>query len=94
MKLRITLSSPIEINGIRTDTLYMREPTVGDQLDSEKLAKDAGERELRMFSLLCECAPDDLRRLTIRDLERMQKAYLRLLADDDPAGNAVVEVVP
>lgn len=94
MKQKITLSSPIEINGVKADTLYMREPTVGDQLDADKLHDDAGQRELYMFSRVCECAPDDLRRLTLRDLGRLQKAWLRLVGEPErDSGVAVVDLV-
>lgn len=93
MKLRIKLASPIEINSVTTDTLVMREPTVGDQLDLDKLAKNEAERELVMFARLTDCAPDDLKKLTLRDLDRVQKAYLRLVADDGVAIDTVVEVV-
>ena len=33
MKIKIKLSTPIEINGVKTDTIVLREPTVGDSLD-------------------------------------------------------------
>lgn len=94
MKLKITLSSPIEINGIRTDTLYMREPTVGDQMDAVELhGENTERRELYMFARVCECAPDDLRKLSLRDLGRMQKAWFRLVGESErDSGGAVVEM--
>lgn len=95
MALTITLTTPITLNGVKTNKLVMREPTVGDELDLRKLVKDDAERELAMFARLSECAPDDLRKMTLKDFSRVQKGYFRLMADDETAtGDVVGSVAP
>ncbi|MCG9107774.1 phage tail assembly protein, partial [Laribacter hongkongensis] len=56
----ITLKKPIQLNGITVNQLRMREPTLGDQLDVNQLAKSNEEREIMMLSRLCDCAHTDL----------------------------------
>ena len=81
----IKLSKPIDINGVKIDALRMREPTVGDQLDAERLSANEAERELKLFARLCDCADNDLRALALRDYKKLQTAFFRLTADEAAA---------
>jgi hypothetical protein len=80
----IKLKTAIQLNNVQVNQLVLREPTVGDQLDVQALGKTDAEREQLMFARLCDCAPDDLRQLTLRDYKKLQDAYFRLLTDDAP----------
>ncbi|STQ91722.1 phage tail assembly protein [Iodobacter fluviatilis] len=82
MQETIKLSTAIKLNDVLVNQLQLREPTVGDQLDVQVLGKSDAEREQLMFARLCDCAPNDLRQLTLRDYKKLQDAYFRLLSDD------------
>lgn len=86
----VTLKKPIQLNGVTVNQLRMREPTLGDQLDVNQLAKNNEEREIIMLSRLCDCAHTDLRALTLRDYAALQDAFFRLAADE-PAGKNLVD---
>ncbi|MEW4338496.1 phage tail assembly protein [Chromobacterium vaccinii] len=87
MQEKVKLTSAVELNGVKTDTLTMREPTVGDQLSARKVAgADDGEYELHMFASVLGCAPSDLHQLTLFDYGELQKAWFRLVSRDESAG--------
>ena len=93
MKIQITLVTPIAINNVKTDTLSLREPTVGDSLDVQKLAPaDDDQREVLMLARLADVSPEDLKRMGMRDFRRLQKGYLRLVAPGEGADAGIVEV--
>lgn len=71
----ITLSRPIEINGAKVPTLTMREPTVGDQVVSNEVRGSDVVKEITLFANLCTISPDDVRRLPVRDYNRMQESF-------------------
>lgn len=72
----VTLSRPAKFNGVEQGTLRMREPTVGDtEIVSEMDAGDA-TREIVAIANLCDVAPNDVRKLPLRDFKRLQTAYL------------------
>lgn len=75
----ITLSKPADIVGVKTTAVRMREPTVGDQeVASERAGTDAA-REIAVFADLCGLAPDDIRKMPLRDYKRFQTAYLTFI---------------
>lgn len=75
----ITLSKKASFDGVSTDVVRMREPTVGDQeLASERSGSDAS-REIMTFADLCSLAPDDIRKLPLRDYKRFQTAFLAFI---------------
>ncbi|MEO4030031.1 phage tail assembly protein [Chromobacterium vaccinii] len=87
MQEKVKLTSAVELNGVKTDTLIMREPTVGDQLSAHKVAgADDGEYELHMFASVLGCAPADLHQLTLFDYAELQRAWFRLVSRDESAG--------
>ena len=92
MKLTVHLSSPLILNGIQCDRVTLREPTLGDQIEIEKLALNPLARTKFMLARLIECAPDELQQLTLRDLDRLEKAYLRLVSDADHPDDTVLEI--
>ncbi|MDR5887570.1 phage tail assembly protein [Vreelandella janggokensis] len=72
----ITLNRPVTLaSGSEANTLRMREPTVDDQIVSDEMKGSDGIREVTLFANLCEIAPDDIRRLKLKDYKRVQEAY-------------------
>lgn len=72
----ITLSKPAEFGGVKTSTVRMREPTVGDQEVASEMSGSDASREIAIFANLCDLAPDDIRKMPLRDYKRLQTAYL------------------
>lgn len=75
----IKLTSPLTIAGAEVKALRMREPTVADQLAAEDAKGNDAAREIAMFANLCEVAPDDIKRLTLKDYRAAQKAFAGFL---------------
>lgn len=75
----ITLSRPLNIAGANVTVLRMREPTVGDQEIASELSGSDAAREIQTFANLCEQAPDDIRRLPLKDYKRLQAAYVNFI---------------
>ena len=71
----IDLSRPIEIDGVQVTTLRMREPTVADQLLLDEMKGSDATKEVTLVANLCEVTPDDVKRLTLRDYRKVQKAF-------------------
>lgn len=71
----IELSRPIEIDGAQLTALRMREPTVADQLILEDMKGSDAAKEVALVANLCEVTPDDIKRLTLRDYRKVQKAF-------------------
>lgn len=77
---KIKLSLPIKINGVITDHLEMRRPKLKDIRNARKLAgKDDEEQEIRLFSLLTDCATSDLEELDYADYGRLQETFQRMV---------------
>lgn len=72
----ITLSRPADIGTAKTSAVRMREPTVGDQEVAAEMSGSEAAKEIAMFANLCELAPDDIRKLPMRDYKRLQTAFL------------------
>lgn len=75
----ITLSRPADIAGAKVSVVRMREPTVGDQEVASEMTGSDATREITVLANLCELAPDDIRRMPLRDYKRLQTAYLGFL---------------
>ncbi len=71
----ITLSRPASISGTKVSVLRMREPTVGDQEITAQMTGNDATREITAFANLCGLAPDDIRKLPLRDYGRLQRTY-------------------
>ncbi|SFM13755.1 phage tail assembly protein [Rugamonas rubra] len=78
----VTLSRPESFNGVKTNQLQLRAPTVRDMRGAQKLhPSDVEERELALFASLAQVAPADLEQLKLSDYNRVQDGYFRLLSD-------------
>lgn len=76
----IKLSFPIEINGVKTDRLVMRRAKLKDVRNASKVAgNDEEEQEIRLFSLLTDCAPSDLEELDYADYSEIQETFRRMV---------------
>lgn len=71
----ITLSRPATFNGVEQPKLRMREPTVADMEAAQETKGSDAAREIHAMANLCDVAPDDIRKLPIRDYSRLQAAY-------------------
>lgn len=76
----VELTRPLEIDGAQVTALRMREPTVADQLASEEIKGGEAAKEITMLANLCAIAPDDLKRLTLKDYRKVQAAFLGFIA--------------
>jgi hypothetical protein len=74
-KVDIELSTPIKIDGADVTALRMREPTVNDQLVMDAKGGTDAQRELSLMANLCQVKPEDLKKLTLRDYKKVQKAF-------------------
>jgi hypothetical protein len=92
----ITLSRPEPFNGVKTNKVTLRAPTVRDVRAAQKLhPSDAEDRELALFASLAQVAPTDLEAIKLTDYNRIQEGYFRLTSDDEtnaagaaPSGDA------
>lgn len=78
--VRITLKRGIDIDGTHTTFMDMREPTVQDQLTTDKMKGGEAEKELALLANLCEVSPDDLKGLSLADYRRLQDGYRYFLS--------------
>lgn len=71
--ITITFARPHEVNGEQVAAVTMREPLVEDQL----AVQGAGGAmfELRLFAQLCDFAPDDFKKMTMKNYTRLQAGY-------------------
>lgn len=67
----IKLLREIEVDGAKTKVVQMREPTVADQLRIEKMKGSDAEKEVNMIADLCQLAPDDIKKIGLRDYKRI-----------------------
>lgn len=71
--LTVSLERGLEISGAKVTSLKLREPTLEDQLTSQKIGENA-EAEVMLITNLAEVSPDDLRQIKMRDFMRLQEA--------------------
>ena len=80
----VTLSKPIEANGVQVDTMTLRAPTVRDiRAAQANAAGDDEQREMNLFASLAEVGAKDVEGMTLKDYSRLQAGYFRLVQDDD-----------
>lgn len=87
----VRLSRATEVNGVKLDRLTLRVPEIGDLRAAKKIAgSDNEEQEIVLFASLAGCAPADISRLAVKDYNRVQESYFRIIADDEdgPIGSA------
>lgn len=75
----VTLSRGLDVDGAKVTVLRMREPTVADQEVSSVMKGTDAQREISQFASLCGLAPDDIRKLPLRDYKRLQDAFTNFI---------------
>ncbi|WP_349970922.1 phage tail assembly protein [Pseudomonas caspiana] len=81
---QIKLSRPAEVNGVQVDTVTMREPTVRDVRAATATSNgDSEQREMMLFASLTEMGSKDLEGLPLKDYNRLQAGYFRMVQDDE-----------
>lgn len=70
---RISLTFPIEHEGVPIAEIALRRPTVGDHLAAQKAAGTDAEREIRLIANLTELPPAAIHRLDMKDYAALQK---------------------
>ena len=78
--VKVTLTDPITIDGVKVAVLQLRRPKVRDMLSVEKTAQNDAEKEIQLFANLCEVSPDNLLDLDMADYAKLQKAYQDFLS--------------
>lgn len=80
----LALSKPVEMNGVVCDTLTLRAPTVRDvRAATAGAVGDDEQRELMLFASLAQISAKDLEGLALKDYQRLQAGYFRLVQDDE-----------
>lgn len=83
-RVTVTLSRPTELNGVQTDKISLRSPTVRDIRAAQATGgEDDEQRELNLFASLAEVGTKDLEGMALKDYTRLQTGYFRLVQDDD-----------
>lgn len=72
---KVKLTYPVEVCGVKTDTLTMRRPKVRDELAVANGGGTNAERELKLFANLCEVDPSALEDLDMADYRKLQGVY-------------------
>jgi hypothetical protein len=73
----VTLQYPTE-SGLTT--LKLRRPKVRDMLASDKTKGSDAEKEISLFSNLCEVEASEIEALDMKDYSTLQKAYQAFLS--------------
>ena len=78
----VTLTKAVEMNGVVCDKVTLRAPTVRDVRAANTAAgSDDEQRELILilFSSLAEVGAKDLEGMALKDYQRLQAGYFRLV---------------
>jgi len=80
----VTLRYQASFNGVLVDKLTMRAPSVKDFNAAKMIAAgDMEKMELHLFCSLLSVAEADLLALKLKDYNRLQAGYFRLVEEDD-----------
>ncbi len=80
----ITLTKPVELNGVKQDKITLRAPTVLDIRNSTRTSDgDDEQRELNLFASLAEVHVKELEGLAYKDYNRVAAGYTFLVRDDE-----------
>lgn len=71
----VTLSRPRDIEGAKVATLTMREPTVDDQLAASEVQGSEVLKEITLLANLAMIPAAEVRKLPVRDYQRLQAAF-------------------
>jgi hypothetical protein len=78
----ITLLYPVTFNGTTTSQLEMRRPKVIDQLSSSKKTGTELEKEIFLFSNLCQVEEAFILELDQKDYAQLQKAFADFFTEE------------
>ena len=67
----ITLTFPIEHDGLPIKEIALRRPTVGDHLTAQKAAGTDADRKIRLIANLAELPPAVIHRLDMKDYAQL-----------------------
>lgn len=76
---QVTLDYPFTFKGLKVESLTMRRPTVGDLIAVGKISEES-EREIMLFTNLCQVEPDLIKSLDLKDYKKAQEAYSGFLS--------------
>lgn len=77
---KIELKEPVQAEGKQITSMTMRGPKVRDLIASEKAGTTNSEREVYLFSALCDVPEDAIHDLALADYTRLQEAYQGFLS--------------
>ena len=80
--VEIKLSRVLNVDGEARASLTMREPLVEDQLVAAESSGSDAIKEITFMANLCGVAPSVIRKLPMRDYEKVKKAYSGFTSDD------------
>jgi len=61
--------------GAMTDTITMREPTVGDEINAQETAPKESLVQITLFANLCDLTLDELKQISSKDGQKIAEAY-------------------
>nr|WP_314494480.1 phage tail assembly protein [uncultured Pseudomonas sp.] len=80
----VILTRATEINGVGTDKIHLRAPTVRDMRTASSTAGgDEEQAEMNLFASLAEVGAKDLEGMDLKDYTRLQVGYFRLVREDE-----------
>ena len=80
----ITLTKPVELNGVKQDKITLRAPTVLDIRNSTRTSDgDDEQRELNLFASLADVHVKELENLAYKDYNRLATGYTFLVREDE-----------
>ena len=73
---KIKFSRKYALNGgLMADTITMREPTVGDEINAQESAPKDSLIQITLFANLCNLTLDELKQISSKDGQRIAEAY-------------------
>lgn len=75
---KIKLESSIEIKGVNTTELTMRNPSVSDQIIASESSQNIAENEVMLFSILCGITKSDIKKMTLKDYKNLRRSYEKM----------------
>ncbi len=79
-EIELKLNTPISTNGVKTDRLKIRSPTVGDNLAADSLPESDLMKEIYLVASLCQISTEDVKNLALKDYKAIQAAIESFLA--------------
>ncbi|MES2141908.1 MAG: phage tail assembly protein [Pseudomonadota bacterium] len=80
-EIEIQLAYPIPTNGVTTNIIKVRRPTVGDSLVADSLSGSDLEKEAYLMASLCQISPEDIKKMDLIDYEKIKDALVKKKGD-------------